>query len=110
MSAVIRLGGILGDALGNPLVEIEGPFAEDFTSLPWVYRDHWSGETATYRAAGYDLWARDYDGDDAGWEVKRGKTIVAEGKVDDFFQALAAAEEAMRSDVRARLARLRGGA
>lgn len=107
MKRLIRLGGVLGNALGNPVIEIDGPFADYFTSLPWTYKDHWSGETATYRAAGYDLWARDYDGDYAGWYVNRGELVIATGTELDFSHALAKAEEALRADVRSRLKKLR---
>jgi hypothetical protein len=97
----IRLGGVFGDAFGNPVVEIEGPFADDFSNLPWVYTEHWSGTTARYRAAGYNLYVRDYDGDDAGWEVSRHGVKIASGYCREFYPALAECEKAMRAHIRA---------
>ena len=91
-----RIGGIFGDAFGNPVVEVEGPFADDFSKLPWVYTEHWSGTTARYRAAGFDLYVRDYDGDSAGWRVSRHGCVIAEGDCREFYPALAEAEKAMR--------------
>ena len=82
---------------GKPVVEIEGPFANDFSKLPWVYTEHWSGTTARYRAAGYDLYVRDYDGDSTGWEVSRHGVKIASGDCQEFYPALAEAEKAMRA-------------
>ena len=58
---LIRLGGMVGDAFGNPLVEIHGPFAEDFTKLKWRYRDHRDGETAEFSVCGLRAFVQDCD-------------------------------------------------
>jgi hypothetical protein len=93
------------------LALIDGPFAEDFTSLKWEFTDHWSGETARFRAAGLDLYVRDYDGDSSSWRMKDIRTgaVLAEGEdwgfnPPNFWKCLADAEAALRAEVRSRVA------
>lgn len=65
----------------------------------WKLKEHWSGETATFKAAGFDAWVRDWDGDYSSWVVKfRGKEIGA-GDChggDDFRDGIICAEIVIR--------------
>lgn len=69
----------------------------------WKIKDHWSGETATFKAAGFYAWVRDWDGDYSSWVVTfRGKEIGkgdCEGG-DDFRDAIACAEIVIRWNAR----------
>lgn len=92
---------------------IDGPFAEDYTSLKWQYRDHWSGESAVFRVAGLEAYVRDMDGDSSYWELRdlRTKAIIAEGEdwgfePPNFWKCLADAEAALRVEVKTRVANL----
>lgn len=96
---------------------IEGPFAEDFTTLKWQYREYRDGETARYRVAGLEAYVCDCDGDSSWWHVKdiRTKTVIAEGEdwgwdPPHFFKCLSDAEAALRSEVSRRAQALRGKA
>jgi hypothetical protein len=77
----------------------------------WETRDTGCGD---YRAAGYDLVVRDCDGDGSWWELRRGRTVIAEGSSYDwkpfyhFDACCLAAETALRSEVRRRKAELLG--
>lgn len=95
----IRIGGVFGAVFGNPIVEIEGPFADDFSNLKWQFEDHRDGETATFRVCGIKAYVQDCDGDYSVWSVRRGKILIGEGSECEFFPALAAAEQALRAYV-----------
>jgi hypothetical protein len=69
--------------------------------LSWTFEDHWSSQTATYCAEGYDLRLRDMDGNWTVWSVKRHGSLIAEGDGREFLPALAACESAMREHSRA---------
>lgn len=86
-------------------------FADDFTTLKWVFHDHWSGESATYKAAGFSAYVKDYDGDSSGWVVRHRGNIIAEGENWDhspphFFICLHQAEIALRQAAAATLSAL----
>ena len=100
---LIRLGGVFGDAFGNPVVEVEGPFADDFTTFNWQFKEHRDGEIAKFRGAGFDAIVIDQDGDGSIWEVKRLGKIIAKGSdcgfdPPHFFACLQAAETAIRRE------------
>ncbi len=65
----------------------------------WRFKDHWSGESATYRMGSFSAYVRDYDGDSASWEVKRGDAVLGSGEFwttyNDFKSAVRAAEECL---------------
>lgn len=107
--SLIRLGGMIGYVFWNPIVEIEGPFAEDFTKLKWRYRDHRDGETAEFWVCGLRTFVQDCDGDDSIWDVRKGRngSILADGRERDFYSALAAAEAALRQIISERIVELR---
>lgn len=107
---LIRLGGMIGDAFGNPVVEIHGPFAEDYTNLKWRYCDHRDGETAEYSVCGIYAFVQDCDGDYSVWSIRKGGRrgdCVTHGQEDDFFPALATAEAALRQIIADRIKELR---
>lgn len=85
----------------------DGEFAEDFTSLKWIYREHRDGETATFKISGICAFVRDCDGDMSFYHVKRGSELIAEGSdhgftPHHFFKCLAEAEFALRAEVERR--------
>jgi hypothetical protein len=96
----IHLGGMIGDGFGNPVVEITGPFHDDFTSLKWDWKDHRDGGTWTFKAAGYSMRVQDMDGDESTWEVKFRGTKILSGNTDSDNEALAIAESVMRAHLR----------
>lgn len=79
----------------------------------WRFEEKWWGAVGTFAAAGFEAKVFDKDGDASEWVLKRGKTVVAEG--DDwgwkpyyhFDACLLAAEAAMLTAVRQRLADLK---
>lgn len=77
----------------------------------WKLKEHWSGETATFHAAGFDAWVRDWDGDYSTWSVNfRGREIGA-GEchgADDFREAIKCAEIVIRWNARRRYRLARG--
>lgn len=98
---VVQISGLLGKVFGHPLDDVDGPFAEDFTSLKWRYKEHRDGETAKFTVGGILAEVIDCDGDFSIWCVKRNGKILAEGTEDEcnpphFFAALARAESALR--------------
>lgn len=104
---LIRLGGMIGDVFGNPLVEIEGPFAEDFTKLKWQFTEHRDGEIAKFSVGGVKAVVQDCDGDSSWWELRCGREVIAKGEdwghsPHHFYACLAAAETALRSEVETR--------
>lgn len=78
-------------------------------SLKWVWKDHWSGESATLEVCGLRAYVKDYDGDWSGWNICKGKKgpIVVQGECFDFHGAIFAAEDAIRKIVADRIAELR---
>lgn len=82
-------------------------------SLRWTFKEHWWGETACFRAAGYDVFVIDEDGDGSRWTLKRGKVVIAEGGTYEcvplyhFDACLVQAEARLREQVRNRVAELR---
>jgi hypothetical protein len=81
------------------------------TGLRWSFKEHWSGESATFVACGLRLWVKDYDGDRSGWTLKRGRELLAEGEDGGwdpyhFDACLTAAQAALRGAVAARKAEL----
>jgi hypothetical protein len=82
-------------------------------TLRWLFREHRDGETARFRAAGYELYVIDMDGDGSEWSLKRGKAILAQGGTHKcvplyhFDACLVAAEAALREVTRDRIADLR---
>jgi hypothetical protein len=97
--------------------EIEGPFAQDYTTLKWDFKEHRDGEYAHFRAAGLEACAQDCDGDRSIWLLKdlRTRKVIAEGSDDrndppHYWFCLAAAEAALRAEVARRKAAITGGA
>jgi hypothetical protein len=90
-------------------VMVPGPFADDYTRLKYEYKDHWSGESARFRAAGLELYVKDCDGDFTVWQLKDLRTgqIISDGSEDHFFAGLARAEFMLRTIVDLRKARLK---
>lgn len=96
-------------------VLVSGPFADDYTKLKWVWKDHRDGETARFQVAGLEVYAADMDGDGSWWQLKdiRARTILATGQywageteIPDFWQCLVDAEAALRAEVADRKQRL----
>jgi hypothetical protein len=102
---LIRIGGVFGEMFGYPVVEVHGPFADDFTSLKWAFTDHRDGEVAKFAVGGFRVRVVDQDGDCSVWGIRRHGKVVASGEEDGFdpphfFAALAKAEAALRALVR----------
>lgn len=96
------------------VIEVPGPFADDYTRLDWQYDDHWSGETAKFQVAGLLAYVQDRDGDDSWWMLKdtRTRKVIAEGRDSgfdppNFYVCLVKAEEALRAEVEARKVQIR---
>lgn len=81
-------------------------------TLKWEFKAYRDSATGKFQGAGYKLYVIDCDGDGSEWSVERGGQIIAEGGTYDcdpyyhFDACLIAAEAALRSDVRKRLAAL----
>ena len=76
----------------------------------WRIKDHWSGETATFKAAGFDAWVRDWDGDYSSWVVKFRGQEIGKGDcygVDDFSEGIICAEIVIRWNARKQYRRIR---
>ncbi len=41
-------------------------------TLKWVWKAHWSGESATFMVCGLYAYVKDYDGDFSGWQIRKG--------------------------------------
>lgn len=94
-----------------------GPFADDYTKLLWIIKDHRDGETATFRVAGLEAYVADCDGDSSWWQIKdiRTRQVICEGEdwgyePHHFFRCLAEAEAALRAEVERRKQNLRRAA
>lgn len=78
-------------------------------TLKWRFKEHRDGETAMFRGAGIELYVADYDGDGSVWQMRRGKTVLAEGSdygdhPYHFDACLLAAEAALRAEVKRMIA------
>ena len=88
----------------NCAVLIDKPFAEDFTSLKWIYTEYHDDETTKFSVGKITAYVQDCNGDFSYWHVKRGKMIIAKNEDHDFdpphfFKCLANAENALRDEV-----------
>jgi len=78
--------------------------------LKWDHQTYRDCAVSKYRAAGFDLTVVDMDGDGSWWELKRSKEKLAGGEVWEckpfyhFDSALLAAEAALMTEVRKRIA------
>ena len=95
-------------------VLVPGPFADDYTRLKWVFKEHRDGETARFRVAGLEVYVQDCDGDDSFWQIKDIRThkIIAKGgdngfDPNHFWFCLVAAETALRAEIEQRKANLK---
>lgn len=91
---------------------INGPFAQDYTSLKWQFRELQDGEVATFSVCGLKAWVRDCDGDRSIWELRKGRTVVAHGEDEGFepphfWACLRDAEAALRGELARRVEELR---
>lgn len=93
---------------------LPGPFIDDYTDLKWQFTEHWSGEWASFRVAGLEVFVRDCDGDSSWWELRdlRTKVVLAKGDehawlpLNHFWKCLLDAEAALRAEVARRKAAL----
>lgn len=92
----------------HPPVALRLRWAQTITSMDARLR---------FRAAGYDLFVQDCDGDFSNWSVKRHGQLIAHGEKgyerDALYHcdaACLAAEEALFKDVRDRVAAIKGAA
>jgi hypothetical protein len=100
-------------ARGVKVVVITNDYPAPALTLRWVFKEYWWGATGKFRAAGYDLYVIDKDGDASEWTLTRDKTVLAEGGTHEcdplyhFDACLLAAEAAFREVVMAHLEKLR---
>lgn len=76
----------------------------------WNLKEHWSGETAAFKAAGFDAWVRDWDGDYSSWVVKFRGQEIGKGDChggDDFREGIICAEIVIRWNARKQYRRVR---
>ena len=82
------------------------------TTLKWRYKEHWSGESASFDLGGIRAYVKDMDGDASYWTIRRGRhgPTIAEGENCTAYHwevCLWEAEVSLRKIVADRIAELR---
>jgi hypothetical protein len=85
------------------------------TRLHWRFKEHWSGESASFELGGVRAYVRDMDGDSSYWTITRGKggPVIAEGEcwqANNWENCLQQAQDAFLKIVGDRIKQLRAEA